>query len=172
MPSSNRKSEGSEKSCLRIIGIDPGYDRLGVAIIEKTGAPKETLLYSTCFKTSSKDSIYTRLLSIGEEIGRTLDEHKPDALAIETLFIDNNQKTAMRVSEARGIIIYEALRRSIPIHEYSPVEIKSAVTSDGRSDKARMIKMVGILINMPKKPVVDDEYDAVAIALTHSSRCR
>ncbi len=158
-----------------ILGIDPGYDRLGIAVIEKTakgGSGKETLLHSSCLQTSSKDTIYTRLAQIGAETSRILDEFKPDALSIETLFISNNQKTAMRVSEARGIIMYEAARRNIPIHEYGPMEIKSAVTGDGSSDKLRMTKMVHLLIQIPEKKTVDDEYDAIAVALTHSAHCR
>ncbi len=158
---------------MRILGIDPGYDRLGIAVIEKNVRGRETLLYSECFQTSAKSPIYERFLALGAEIGRVIDEFDPDALAIETLFITKNQKTAMRVSEARGIIIYEAAKRAIPVHEYGPMEIKTAITSDGTSDKARMIKMVGMLIDIPpKKKAIDDEYDAIAVALTHSAHAR
>jgi crossover junction endodeoxyribonuclease RuvC len=154
---------------MRIFGIDPGYDRLGIAIIEKPAKGKETVLYSDCFTTSPKDSIYDRLKLVGEEVARVLAKFSPDSLAIETLFITKNQKTAMRVSEARGIIIYEALRNKVPVFEYSPMEIKMAITSDGRSDKERVIKMVRILANLPKKDALDDEYDAIAVALTHAA---
>lgn len=109
---------------------------------------------------------------IGQEIRRIIEEFKPDHLAVENLFIANNQKTAMRVSEARGIIIYEATSHGIPVHEYTPMEIKSSVTGDGTSDKARIMKMVELLITMPKKKAIDDEYDAVAVALTHSARTK
>lgn len=153
---------------MKILGIDPGYDRLGVAVIEK-GSTKDALIFSDCIQTSSKDSIYDRFLKIGQSLVSILDEHMPDALAIETLFITANQKTGMRVSEARGIIIYEAARRSIPIFEYSPVQIKAAITGDGTSDKARIIKMISLLVKMPQKKTVDDEYDAIAVALTHSA---
>jgi crossover junction endodeoxyribonuclease RuvC len=154
---------------LRILGIDPGYDRLGIAIIDKSSSGKEVLIYSDCLQTSAKDPIYDRLKSIGTEIARILNEFKPDILAIETLFITKNQKTAMRVSEARGIIIYEALKHDIPVHEYAPMEIKIAITGDGTSDKTRMIKMVRLLIAVPDKKTADDEYDAIAIALTASA---
>ncbi|MBP6858539.1 MAG: crossover junction endodeoxyribonuclease RuvC [Candidatus Pacebacteria bacterium] len=155
-----------------ILGIDPGYDRLGVAIIEKNGRNKEKLLYSGCLQTSAEDDIYTRFGKIGAEVARVISEYSPAALAIETLFITKNQKTAMRVAEARGIIIYEAVRAGIPVHEYSPMQIKSAITSDGKSDKERIIKMVHILIDIPAKKTVDDEYDAIAVALTHSAHAR
>src|SRR5580698_10406675 len=138
-------------SSMRILGIDPGYDRLGIAVIERPSKGKESLIYSDCLQTSAKDDIYVRLKSIGSEVARIIKEFKPDVLAIETLFITKNQKTAMRVAEARGIIMYEALKHDIPVDEYGPMEIKTAVTGDGTSDKARMIKMVGLLIAMPKE---------------------
>ena len=157
---------------MKILGIDPGYDRLGIAIIEKPAKGREILLYSNCFQTSAKDDMYVRFGKIGAEISRVLDEYKPDALALETLFITKNQKTAMRVAEARGIIIYEASKRKLPIFEYGPMEIKTAVTSDGKSDKERVMKMIPLLISMPKKITVDDEYDAIAVALTHAACSR
>ncbi len=155
---------------MKILGIDPGYDRLGIAVIEKSTKGKEVVIYSDCLQTSSKDPISKRLLEIGTEVGRVLDEYKPNALAIETLFITKNQKTAMRVSEARGIIMYEAFKRHIPVFEYAPMQIKTAITSDGTSDKDRMIKMVELLVKLPAKKRVDDEYDAIAVALTHCAQ--
>jgi crossover junction endodeoxyribonuclease RuvC len=159
---------------MKILGIDPGYDRCGIAIIEKPIKGKETLLFSSCIVTSPKDSIYERLKKIGEIIAETIDTHKPDALAIETLFITKNQKTAMRVSEARGIIIYQALERNIPVFEYAPMQIKMAITSDGSSDKSRIMKMIPLLVDLSKisKKALDDEYDAIAVALTHSAIIR
>ncbi len=173
---------------MKILGIDPGYERLGVAVIEKntgkTGGQKnrETVIYSDCFRTSAKDSMHKRLGELGAEISRLLEDFAPDALAIETLFISTNQKTGMRVAEARGIIMYEAIKRGIPVYEYSPMQIKTAITSDGSSDKQRMIKMIGLLVEMPtakqvsnhttnsaKPKILDDEYDAIAVALTHSA---
>ncbi len=163
---------------MKIIGIDPGYERLGIAVIEKeTGKTagqknRESVLYSSCFRTSAKDPMHKRLGEIGAEISRVLTEYTPDALAIETLFISTNQKTGMRVAEARGIIMYEAIRREIPVYEYSPMQIKTSITSDGSSDKTRMIKMVNLLVKLPPKKMLDDEYDAIAVALTHSAIAR
>jgi crossover junction endodeoxyribonuclease RuvC len=90
---------------MRILGIDPGYDRLGIAIIEKHTRGRETVVYSDCFQTSAKDDIYTRFGQIGAEVEKILEKFKPDAMALETLFISMNQKTAMRVSEARRSIL-------------------------------------------------------------------
>ena len=153
-----------------ILGIDPGYDRLGIAVIEKRSSTKEVVLYSSCLQTSAKEDIYSRFKKIGEAVSKVFDEYTPDILAIENLFITKNQKTAMRVSEVRGIIIYEAVKRDIPVHEFSPMQIKTSVTGDGTSDKSRIIKMVGLLVKLPKKKIIDDEYDAIAIALTCSAR--
>lgn len=156
----------------RIIGIDPGYDRLGIAVIEKPAKGEELVLYSECFQTSPKDTIYERFGKIAVEVGRVIEAFKPDVLAIETLFITKNQKTAMRVAEARGVILSEAIKHNLKIHEYTPMQIKVAVTSDGRSDKERIIKMVKILVSLPNKKIIDDEYDAIAVALTHSACAR
>jgi crossover junction endodeoxyribonuclease RuvC len=158
---------------MKILGIDPGYDRLGIAIIEKLAKGKEVVIYSACFTTSPKDTIYERLKQVGQEIARILNKFKPTAAALETLFITKNQKTAMRVSEARGIIIYEALKHNIPVFEYAPMEIKMAITSNGKSDKTQMMKMLPMLVDIPKKKgwekMLDDEYDAIAVALTHAA---
>jgi crossover junction endodeoxyribonuclease RuvC len=158
---------------MKILGIDPGYDRLGLAIVEKHAKGKETVLYSTCLQTSSKDPMSKRLVEIGQEVSRVIAEYNPEVLAIETLFITKNQKTAMRVAEARGIVMYEAFKRNLPAFEYSPMEIKVAVTGDGTSDKDRMTKMLHLLVKLPKnKKTVDDEYDAIAVALTHSAQSK
>jgi len=152
---------------MRILAIDPGYERVGIAILEKNPRDKkETLLYSDCFKTSAKLAFVTRLAQIGEEIGRLIDEYQPQALAIETLFFSNNQKTAMRVSEARGVIIYTMASRGFPVHEYTPLQIKIAVTGHGKSDKRQVIAMAPRLIDIKKEISHDDEYDAIAIGLT------
>ncbi|MEY2664391.1 MAG: crossover junction endodeoxyribonuclease RuvC, crossover junction endodeoxyribonuclease RuvC [Candidatus Parcubacteria bacterium] len=154
---------------MRVLGIDPGYDRLGIAVVEKTaGQNKETLVYSSCFTTSPKDSFYTRLVAVGAEISRIIDEYKPESLSIESLYVTNNQKTAMRVAEARGVIVYEAVRRGLPVYEYTPGQIKIAVTGHGASDKEQVMKMIPLLLKIPNKKAetLDDEYDAIAVALT------
>lgn len=151
---------------MKILGIDPGYDRVGIAIIEKTAKTKEVLLHSECLQTSSKDDFYTRLGQVGAKIAEIIADYSPDALAIESLFITKNQKTAMRVAEARGVIAYEATRHKIPVYEYNPLQIKIAVTGHGGSDKTAVMKMVPLLVKMTAKKAQDDEYDAIAVALT------
>ncbi len=155
-----------QSKTIKILGIDPGYDRVGIAVVEKNPSSKEVLLYSECFQTSAKDDFYTRLKQVGSKIAEVVEEYSPTALAIETLFITKNQKTAMRVAEARGVIIHEALREDIPVYEYNPLQIKIAVTGYGASDKAQVMKMIPLLVKMPTKDTHDDEYDAIAVALT------
>ena len=156
---------------MRILGIDPGYERLGIAILEKTSG-KEKVVFSECFKTSSKLDFSERLLLIGKEIKNIIKKYKPEILAIETLFLNTNQKTAMRVSEARGVIIYEGISSQLKIFEVSPLQIKIAITGYGRADKKQILKMVEKLVdlNYDKKQQEsqknDDELDAIAIALT------
>lgn len=152
---------------MRILGIDPGFERLGIAILEKnTGDRKEAVLYSSCFKTSSALSFAERLNLIGTEVKKIIKKYKPEILAIETLFINTNQKTAMHVAEARGVIIYEAASLGLSVCEFSPPQIKSSITGDGHADKAQIIKMVKILVAIDQEKKSDDEMDAIAVALT------
>ncbi len=151
---------------MRIISIDPGYERLGIAIIEK-GNSKEELLFSECFKTSPKISHNERLKLIGQEIENVIEKFKPEALSVETLFFKNNQKTGMKVSEARGVILYVASVKGLEVKEFSPMDIKIAVTGYGMSDKEQVIFMVKKLIKINKEIKYDDEYDAIAVGLTY-----
>lgn len=150
-----------------ILGIDPGYERLGIAVLSKENDnQKEIVLFSECFKTEKKLPHHKRLFLIGKEINSVIKKYSPEKLAIETLFFNSNQMTAMKVAEARGVILYEASRSGLNIFEYTPLQIKIAVTGYGRSDKKQMIDMLNKLI-LIKKPIKhDDEYDAIASAIT------
>jgi crossover junction endodeoxyribonuclease RuvC len=152
---------------MKILAIDPGYERLGIAVLErKIGKNQDTLLFSECFKTSAKIEFSERLALIGRKIEKIIEEFSPSILAIETLFLNTNQKTAMRVAEARGVIIYEAARKALTLNEYTPLQIKIAVTSHGRSDKRQIIAMIPRLIKIDKEIAHDDEYDAIACGIT------
>lgn len=155
-----------------ILGIDPGYERIGIAIVDKNRGEKEKLIFSECFKTDAKIPFVERLKLIGEKINSIIKEHKPDTLAIETLFFTTNQKTAILVSEARGVILYEAIKNNLEIFEASPLQIKVAVTGYGKADKKDVLKMVKMLIKVPDERNSDDELDAIAIALTGFAHLR
>ncbi len=157
---------------MRIIAIDPGYERLGIAVIEKdtkkTGirGTKETLLFSECFKTNPKLPHFERLGLIGGEISRIITEWGPGAMCLETLFFSVNQKTVMTVAEARGVILFQASKHGLQVYEYGPGQIKLAVTGYGKSDKSAMMDMIPRLITINKEIAHDDEYDAIAVGLT------
>lgn len=151
---------------MKILSIDPGYERLGIAVLEKIGKNREVLLFSECFKTSAKLAHHERLALIGNEIKKVVKKYKPEVLATEKLFFSGNQKTAMLVAEARGVILYTASSLGLGIFEYSPAHIKIAITGYGRSDKKQMAFMTHKLIETGKKIESDDELDAIAIGLT------
>jgi crossover junction endodeoxyribonuclease RuvC len=148
-----------------ILGVDPGYGRIGIAII-KNERGNQTLIHSECFETNGKLSHPKRLLLIGEKIRKIIKEYKPQKIAVETLLWSKNKKTAMQVAEARGVILLEAERSGVIICEYNPNQIKLAVTGYGRADKKQIICMVEKLVKLKPKKRLDDEYDAIAAAIT------
>ena len=150
---------------MKILSIDPGYERVGIAVLEKSNG-KEKVLYSECFKTKSGQPLNKRIFLIGQEVEKLIKDFKPGALAIESLFFTSNQKTAMGVSEARGVIIYEAQKMGLKIFEYTPLQIKIAVTSYGKASKNQVISMVKKLVPISEKISSDDQIDAIAIGLT------
>ena len=163
---------------MRILGIDPGFERLGIAVVEKvayakgSGAPRERVVFSECFKTSAKLEFFERLNLIGAEIEKIIKKYRPEVLAIETLFLNTNQKTVMRVAEARGVVIYQAALSGMKVFEATPLQIKIATTGYGRADKTQVMKMVKILVEIDKGKTSDDELDAIAIALTAFTHIR
>jgi crossover junction endodeoxyribonuclease RuvC len=155
-----------------ILGIDPGYGRMGLAII-KNEKGNQTLIYSECFETDSKTPHHERLLLIGNKIQEIIKKYKPDQVAVESLLWSKNKKTALQVAEARGVILLESARSKTILREFNPNQIKLAITGYGKSDKKQIICMVEKLIKIDKNPKIgsrkakhDDEYDAIAIALT------
>lgn len=154
---------------VRILGIDPGFDRMGICVLEKDGN-KETLLFSECITTSKQETFESRLSLIGKKLSEILTTYAPQELAIEKLFFAKNQTTAMNVAEVRGVILYLSHNAKLSIHEYSPPQIKVAITGYGKASKDDIANMVPkILGTSLNKNLLDDELDAIAIALTHSA---
>lgn len=149
---------------MKVLAIDPGFGRCGVAILEGAGV-NASLLYSSCIETKGK-VFARRLHEVGETISKLIDEHRPDTVALEELYFTNNAKTALRVAEVRGALIYIASQRSIPVAEFNPLRVKIALTGYGRATKEQVTKMVEKLVRLPVKNMLDDEYDAIAIGLT------
>ncbi len=150
---------------MKVLAIDPGFGRCGVAVLIGTGS-SATLLYSSCIETSNKDNFSLRLLTVGNEVSRIIKEFEPDTIAVEELYFTNNAKTALRVAEVRGMLIYLAGSLGITLVEYNPLSIKIALTGYGRASKEQVMKMVEKLIKFPEKKMLDDEYDAIALGLT------
>lgn len=151
---------------MNVLAIDPGYERLGIAVLEGTTG-KEELLYSDCFKTSATLPFQERLKLIGDETIRLIEKLKPSALAIEKLYFNTNQKTAIAVAEVIGAIKYIAKSKDLEVFEYTPLQVKSAVTGNGRGSKKDVINMLYKLIKIEKEIKYDDEYDAIAVGLTY-----
>jgi crossover junction endodeoxyribonuclease RuvC len=151
---------------MRILGIDPGYGRLGIAVIDAEKGKKEILIYSECLETDKKLPQSERLRLVGEKIKETIKKYSPEIAGIEGLLFSKNKKTAIGVAEARGVILECLSSAKIPIKEYNPGSIKIAVTRSGSSDKDQMRKMIEIIIGKKFTNAMDDECDAIAVALT------
>jgi crossover junction endodeoxyribonuclease RuvC len=148
---------------MRILAIDPGYDRLGMAVVEGTPS-KPQLVWSDCV-TPANGAGSERLAHVATAVTEAISTYEPDALAIETLFFSVNKKTAIGVAEARGAILAAAGSVSLPVFEYSPQQVKSSVTGHGGADKAAVARMVPRLISLPEKKRLDDEIDAIALGI-------
>jgi crossover junction endodeoxyribonuclease RuvC len=156
---------------MKVLAIDPGYGRCGVAVVEKVDG-KEKLLYSACIETSASTEFPERLAAVAKECGALLKKHAVQSLALEKLYITKNQKTAMRVAEVRGALIGAAAEAGVPVFEYTPGEVKSAAAGWGGADKAQVARMLHALMKIEKEIKYDDEYDAIAIGVTHLARHR
>jgi len=150
---------------MRVISVDPGYDRLGIAVMEYADG-KEKLLYSGCVETNKNQPIHERLVFIGDEFEKVLKKYQPTTLGIETIFFNKNIKTAIGVSQARGIILYLAQKHNCEVYEFGPQEIKVVVTGYGKSDKKSIIEMVCRLVPETPPNALDDEFDAIAVGIT------
>jgi len=149
---------------MKILAIDPGYDRLGIAVVEGS-ASSPVLVWSDCV-IPDKGAREERLACVSKAVMAAIKKYSPDILAIETLFFSVNKKTVMGVAEARGAILSAAGLASLPVVEYSPQQIKNAVTGNGGADKKAVARMVTLLLKLPKRRRFDDEIDAVAIGIT------
>lgn len=150
---------------MRVISIDPGYDRIGVAVMELEN-DKEKLIHSCCIETNKSDELHLRLTQLGREFDTLIQTYSPTAVAIETIFFNKNVTTAIGVAQARGIFIYLSQIHDCIFYEFGPQEIKVAVTGYGKSDKGAVIDMVKRLVPAAPDKALDDEYDAIAVGIT------
>ena len=150
-----------------ILGIDPGYAIVGIGVLEYKGNKFRPIEYNAII-TKAHTLTSERLKIISDEINVYLDKYNPDAVAIEELFFNNNAKTAIAVAQARGVLIANVTNKGIPIYEYTPLQIKQAITGYGRADKQQMQQMVKMLLNLNAIPKPDDAADALAVAICHA----
>ncbi|QSZ68382.1 crossover junction endodeoxyribonuclease RuvC [Methanofollis aquaemaris] len=154
-----------------VIGIDPGVARTGYGVLRKGSRYPVPLDYG-CIETAADRSQPERLLEIYERVSALFDEYEPAWVVLEKLFFSKNVTTAMRVSEARGILLLAAEQRKIPIAEYTPNQIKQAVTGSGRADKHQVQEMMRRLLRLREVPQPDDTADGLAVALCHINMVR
>lgn len=156
---------------LRIMGIDPGIAIVGVGIVDKEQNAYRPVYYDAV-TTPAHTPLELRIMDIYDRIVRLIDEYKPDAVSVEELFFNNNAKTAFAVGQARGVIVLAAVKAGIPIFEYTPLQVKQALTGYGRADKKQIQHMMKIMLGLSAVPKPDDVADALAIAVCHGNSSR
>lgn len=152
---------------MRILGIDPGFAITGYSIIDYQGN-KFRLIDSGAVTTKAGTSFPLRLTKIYDDLNMIIDEYKPDAISVEELFFNNNAKTAINVAQARGVVLIVGCKKGIPTFEYTPLQIKQAVTGYGRADKIQVQRMVKTILNVESLPKLDDTTDSMAAAICHA----
>lgn len=150
-----------------ILGIDPGYAIVGYGLIEKLGSQIRVIDYGV-ITTPKEHTMPVRLNEIYESLCAIVQKYKPDCMAIEELFFQNNQKTAIDVAQARGVIELVGIRQIGKLYEYTPLQIKQALTGVGRAEKKQVQYMVKAILGLNSVPKPDDAADALAVAITHS----
>ncbi len=154
-----------------ILGIDPGFAIVGYGVIEAVGGNFKVVDYGA-INTPKTESLPVRLAMIEEGMNKLLEKYKPDAVSVEELFFTNNITTGIAVAEARGVILLTAVKGCGRLYEYTPMQIKQAITGYGRADKHQMQQMTKILLGLKEIPKPDDAADALAVALTHAQTNR
>lgn len=160
----------SSKSTI-LMGIDPGFDRIGWAVCQSSPQGLQPLAFG-CIRTNKKETQLERYKQLATDLTALVTRYQPSCAAVESLFFATNQKTAIAVAQARGIILAQLFDHHIRIHEYTPLQIKQATAGYGNADKAAMEKMVRLQLQLPAEKIIDDTIDALAMVLTLHSRMR
>ena len=151
-----------------ILGIDPGVAIVGYGVVECVSGNFRCLEYG-CSTTPAHTLLEDRLSEIYQGMQELISRHRPDCMSVEELFFNNNQKTAVDVAQARGVILLAANQARLPIYEYTPLQVKSAVVGYGRAEKQQVMYMVRQYLHMKETPKPDDAADAIAIAICHGN---
>lgn len=152
---------------MKILGIDPGYAIVGYGAIFSVANKFKPLCYGA-IQTEAELPFCDRLSKIYAEMNELLAKVKPDAMAVEKLYFQNNHKTAIDVAQARGVILLSAKNLNVPIFEYTPLQVKTVVTGYGKAKKMQVMNMTKRLLSLEKMPKLDDTADALAVAICHS----
>lgn len=151
-------------STLRLLGIDPGFDRTGIGIVDHTGG-KMAWVWHGCIQTSPKDSFSVRLQQVRDGLKQVFERAKPDVAVVERLFFQKNVKTAMDVSMARGVIVLAIADANVSLIELTPNQVKQGIAGYGAADKKQVQEMVQRLLKLKEIPKPDDAADALALAI-------
>jgi crossover junction endodeoxyribonuclease RuvC len=150
----------------RIVGIDPGLTRCGIAVVDVSANRKVKFVHVDTLRSSTELDLPSRIAVLADEIERALDEYKPDLVAIERVFSQQNLRTVMGTAQISGVVMLLAKRRMIPVQMHTPTEVKAAVTGSGRAGKNQVAKMVTQILGLEEIPKPADSADALAIAIT------
>lgn len=149
------------------IGIDPGIATTGYGIVREEADGRLTALAHGVIETSKSELLPRRLQALYRQLGALIEAWQPQEAAVEALFFATNAKTAMIVGQARGVVLLTLCNAHVAVHEYTPLQVKQAVSGYGQADKRQMQEMVRVLLGLPSVPRPDDAADALAIAITH-----
>ncbi|MCX6470893.1 MAG: crossover junction endodeoxyribonuclease RuvC [Corynebacteriales bacterium] len=155
---------------MRVMGVDPGLTRCGIALVESGGGRAVTALDVDVVRTPSDMDLAERLLAIHSAAVHWIETHRPDVVAVERVFAQNQVSTAMGTAQAGGVVALAAAQHGIPVRFHTPSEVKAAVTGSGRADKAQVTTMVTRILGMQTKPQPADAADALALAICHCWR--
>ncbi|NLO49159.1 MAG: crossover junction endodeoxyribonuclease RuvC [Clostridiales bacterium] len=150
-----------------VLGLDPGIATVGFGLIDIKDTVPTAIRYGV-IKTSAGLPLSARLAAIYEDVNSLIRQFKPDVVTVEELFFNTNLKTGISVAHGRGVLLLAAYENGIPVHEYTPLQVKQSVVGYGRADKKQVMEMVKRLLKLEKIPRPDDAADALAIALCHA----
>lgn len=154
---------------MKILGIDPGTATTGFGVIEKQNGSL-VFVDAGVITTTPDEEMHHRLVRIDECIDQLIREHRPDMVVVELLYFATNVTTAITVGQARGVVLLAAGRHKLPVHEYTPLQVKQAVTGYGKADKKQVQEMVKMMLRLDGIPKPDDAADGLAIAITHANQ--
>ena len=152
---------------MRVLGIDPGYAIVGVGVVDYNGNAFKVVNYDAITTKAGTDFNY-RLQIIYDNMCKIIDTYKPEYMSIEKLFFNTNSTTAISVAQARGVILLAAKQKGVKIYEYTPLQVKQAVTGYGKAEKRQVMELTKMLLGLKEIPKPDDTADALALAICHA----